>query len=228
MGHPLRTFLPGTSLHVMRRGNNRAKIFYEDADFLVLLRTLRETAAENSVLVHAFVLMSNHYHLLVTPQRERALPRMMKTLGEQYVKYFNGRYDRIGTLWTGRYKALPIVDERYGLTCLRYIEQNPVRAGMVKTAEEHSWSSYRFHAYGVGCEWITPHPVYLALGPDAKARQIAYRAICEVPLCDDELTEQRHPPRPAKVSEVSDVSDTSGSSGKTKVSDVSDTFLQVS
>jgi putative transposase len=221
MGHPPRIFVPGISLHVIRRGNNRCAIFKDDEDYLVLLRTLRAAAEENRVLVHAFVLMTNHYHVLVTPQCDVAVPAMMKNLGEEYVKYFNGKYDRIGTLWTGRYKAPLIDDDRYALTCLRYIEQNPVRAGMVDTPEGYRWSSYRFHAYGVGYEWLTPHRVYLALGPDVEARQTAYRAICSTALGDDELVNQRHPPRAIKVS---DVSDTPEAATVSVVSDVSDTF----
>jgi putative transposase len=219
MGHPIRLFVPGVSLHIIRRGNNRTTIFNEEGDYLVFLRTLQDTAAENGVLVHAFVLMTNHYHIMVTPQRERVVPLMMKTLGEEYVLYFNNKTDRIGTLWTGRYRGLAIGDEQYALSCLRYIEQNPVRAGMVKTAEAYSWSSYRYHAYGVGHDWLAPHPAYLALGETPAARRRAYRAICEVPMSDDELTVQRHPPR---CSTVSDVSDTTG---EATVSDVSDTSV---
>jgi len=193
---------------VIRRGNNRTAIAAANEDYVVLLRTIQDAAGDYGVLVHSYVVMTNHYHLLVTPQRELALQQMMKEVGEQYVRYFNGKYDRIGTLWTGRYRALPVHDDGYGLACLRYIEQNPVRAGMVKSPEEHRWSSYRFHAFGDTVDWLSPHGAYMALGSTPPARQYAYRAICGVPLTGDELAQQRRRRRMSQVSDVSDVSDT--------------------
>jgi REP-associated tyrosine transposase len=137
--------------------------------------------------------MSTHYHLLVTPRDAEALPATMKELGERYVRYFNRKYDRIGTLWSGRYKPKPVMDERYWLTCLRYIEQNPVRAGIVAAPESYRWSSYRAHALGETIAWLVDHPVYIALGQDPTQRQLAYRQICGVMLDDQELARQRHP-----------------------------------
>ena len=112
-----------------------------------------------------------HYHLMVTPPDARSLPATMKELGERYVQYFNRRHDRIGTLWNGRYRGLLIHDERYWLTCLRYIEQNPVRAGMVRTPDDFAWSSYRFHALGAESDWLVPHWLYLELGSTPEERQ---------------------------------------------------------
>ena len=206
MGHPLRIFIPDISIHVIRRGNNRCAIARDDQDFLELLRALRIASHEYGVAVHGFVIMTNHYHLIVTPPRANALTEMMKTVGEQYVRYFNPRYDRIGTLWSGRYTGIHIDTEGYWLTCLRYIEQNPWRAGMVATPDSYEWSSCRAHALGETIDWLVPHPVYLALGANPKERQAAYRAICGVALTDDELDAQRHPPRRKKVSDVSDTS----------------------
>jgi REP-associated tyrosine transposase len=223
VGHPRRVYLPDISLHVIRRGNNRCAIVRDDDDHTALLRIFKQASSEFDVSVHAFVFMTTHYHLIVTPQREYALPQMMKAVGEQYVRYYNGRYDRIGTLWAGRYKPFFLLDERYWLTCLRYVEQNPWRANMVTASELYRWSSYRVHALGEPSDWLVPHPIYLALGATPAERQRAYRAICGVKLTDDELAEQRHRRRRAivaKVSNVSDVSDTSDVSG---VSDVSDT-----
>lgn len=133
--------------------------------------------------------MTTHYHLIVTPTESSALSQMMKELGERYVKYFNRDTKRVGTLWNGRYRSLLIDDECYWLACLRYVEQNPVRAGMVATADEYRWSSYRAHAHGQWDDWLTPHPVYQALGVTAAERQCAYRSICgeNVSVADREM-----------------------------------------
>jgi len=112
---------------------------------------------------------------------------MMKQVGEEYVRYFNRKYDRIGTLWTGRYRGIDIGDEKYWLTCLRYVEQNAWRAGMVSSPDAYPWSSYRVHAFGESSDWLELHHVYLALGRTPEDRQRAYRAICGIPLADDEL-----------------------------------------
>src|SRR5262249_53323900 len=133
MGMPRqpRLFFPGLSAHVIHRGVNRLAIFDDEQDHRVFLRHLRDATAAHDVAVHAFALMKTHYHLLVTPGKAVSLPRAMKQLGLRYVRYFNSKYERIGTLWTGRYRGLPIGDDTYWLTCLRYIELNPVHAGVV-------------------------------------------------------------------------------------------------
>lgn len=221
MGHPLRVYLPGVSLHVIRRGNNRCAIVGDDDDHRALLRILKQVSIKFGVSVHGFVFMTTHYHLIVTPPREHALPQMMKAVGEQYVRYYNGRYDRIGTLWAGRYSAFFLLDETYWLTCLRYVEQNPWRANMVTVPKSYRWSSYRVHAHGESSDWLVPHPIYLALGRTPTERQTAYRAICGVKLTDDELAEQRHPWRRASVSNVSDVSEVSDTPDVSDMSDAS-------
>jgi len=209
MGHPLRVHLPGISLHVIRRGNNRCAIVGDDDDHAALLRIVKAASGEWGVAVHAFVLMTTHYHLIVTPSRENAWSRMMKAVGEQYVRYYNTRYDRIGTLWAGKPRGILLLDETRWLTCLRYVEQNPWRANMVSTPESYAWSSCRVHALGEPSDWLVPHPLYVALGATPAERQMAYRAICNVKLTEDELAEQRHPPRVIAVSEVSEVSEVS-------------------
>jgi putative transposase len=173
-----RIFTAGISVHVIQRGNNRAAIFGASNDCEHFLELLRRSARNFSVAVHAFVLMTNHYHLIVTPASDSGLPRMMKALDGGYVRYFNKREERIGTLWNGRYRGLPIEDERYWLTCLRYVEQNPVRAGMVQTPSDYHWSSYCAHAFGRWPMWLTPHAVYQSLGRDDSERQRAYRELC--------------------------------------------------
>src|SRR6185295_16130884 len=118
----------------------------------------------NGVEVHGFSLMSTHWHGLATPSTASALPAAMKRIGERYVRHFNRKYQRFGSPWAGRYRPLPVGDELYWLTCLRYIEQNPVRAGMVSMLEAYPWSSYRAHAFGEGPEWLATHHVYESLG----------------------------------------------------------------
>lgn len=189
----LRIYLPGMSVHVIRRGNNRGAIVRDDIDYRVLLNFVEHAAADRGVSVHGYVVMTNHYHLILTPHESRALPRMMKAIGERYTHYYNRKYDRIGTLWSGRYRGIVIADELYWLTCLRYIEQNPVRANMVTTPDQYPWSSYAFHAKGDCSKWLMMHDVYLALGSTPERRQVAYRAICGVQLTDTELANQRHP-----------------------------------
>ncbi|HZR25627.1 MAG TPA: transposase [Vicinamibacterales bacterium] len=194
-----RIYVPGLSVHVIRRGINRRDIFCDADDRITFLETLREAADNGRAAIHAYVLMSNHYHVLATPTDEQSLPTMMKALGEEYVRYFNRKYGRIGTLWTGRYRGLTIITERYWLNCLRYIEQNPVRAHIVKAPEDHPWSSYSTHGLGTRCEWLTEHQVYQGLGPNQRDRQAVYRSICNVPLSEEELRTVRRPPVPVIV-----------------------------
>ena len=172
-----RIFLPDVSVHVIQRGNNKRDIFSVPEDYRVFLELLRRSATRHRVAVHAYVLMTNHFHLLATPSESQALPAMMKALDGGYVRYFNRHYQRIGTIWNGRYRALPILDERYWLTCLRYIEQNPVRAGLSSVASAYRWSSARAHVIGDPDNWLTTHPVFDALGIDCDQRQAAYRQL---------------------------------------------------
>ena len=130
------------TLHVTQRGNNRTAIFREPFDYDIFLFFARLTIGRYDVQVHAYALMPNHFHLMVTPESPGALSRAMQSLGRRYVRYFNDRYERTGTLWEGRYRTAIITDERYWLTCMRYVEMNPVRAGLVASAESYKWSSY--------------------------------------------------------------------------------------
>ena len=142
-----RFVLPGQPQHVIQRGNNRQDIFRAKGDYHYYLEKLGEVADKHQCDIHAYVLMTNHVHLLVTPHQENSIGKMMQTLGRYYVQYFNDRYQRTGTLWEGRYKATLIDTEQYLLTCMRYIELNPVRAkNMAKHASEYPWSSYRCNA----------------------------------------------------------------------------------
>jgi putative transposase len=182
-----RPFVPGLSHHVIQRGNNRSAIFRVPHDYRVYLELLRDASDRCGVDIHGYVLMTNHTHLIATPSAASSLPKMMKRIGEIYVPSFNRQYERTGTLCEGRYRGSLIEDEKYWLTCLRYIELNPVRAGMVPNPELYEWSSYRAHAYGRQDPLLTPHPLFLALGRTSVDRQHAWQATCSAPIDDDTL-----------------------------------------
>jgi putative transposase len=177
-----RYFLPDQPLHVIQRGNNREPIFFCEEDYRRYRGWLAEAAAEYGCAIHAYVLMTNHVHLLVTPETAESLPRAMQSLGRRYVRYVNAAYRRTGTLWEGRYRAAPIDSEAYFLTCCRYIELNPVRARMVAHPRDYSWSSYAAHARGVSDALVAEHPLYRALGRNAAERQENYRALFRAAL----------------------------------------------
>ncbi len=177
MAHLPRFFLPGQPLHVIQRGNNRDPIFAANNDYQFYLRCLQEAAEVQSLAIHAYVLMTNHVHLLVTPETETSVSKMMQSIGRRYVQYFNHVYGRTGTLWEGRFKSTLIDSERYLLTCMRYIELNPVRAGMVNHPSDDPWSSYRANALGNADELVSPHELYLRLGRDEAERQSSYRQL---------------------------------------------------
>jgi len=181
-----RNHIPGVSLHVRQRGNNRCAIFGDDYDYEVFLVMLRAAAQRYCVQVHGYSLMTTHTHLQLTPTTEDGTARAIRQLSIRYVLYFNRRYQRVGTLWTGRYLAKPIDDSRYWLSCLRYIEQNPVRAGLVVRPEQYRWSSYRAHAYDEGGEWLAAHPILESLGADSGQRKTAYTELFATDLPLDE------------------------------------------
>jgi putative transposase len=175
-----RLVIPGLPMHVIQRGNNRCDCFRRDVDYAVYLRLLAEARASTQCHVHAYVLMTNHIHLLVTGEAEDAVSRMMKRAAESYVRYFNRAYERTGTLWEGRFRSSIVDSERYLLTCYRYIESNPVRAGMVLTANDYRWSSHAANAHGCRDDIVTAHPAFLAMGPP-DIRLQSYRRLFEAP-----------------------------------------------
>ena len=177
-----RYFLPGQPLHVIQRGNNRQAIFFDAADYRRYRDWLGAAASQYGCAIHAYVLMTNHVHLLVTPEDAESLPRLMQSLGRRYVRYMNATYRRTGTLWEGRYRAAPIDSETYFLACCRYIELNPVRAGMSAHPRDYRWSSYKAHASGAADALLTDHPLYRALGKSMAERQAAYRALFRAAL----------------------------------------------
>ncbi|NIP73520.1 MAG: transposase [Gammaproteobacteria bacterium] len=172
-----RLSIPGIPWHIIQRGNNRAACFYAEEDYHRYLRTLKEQSEAHGCQVHAYVLMTNHVHLLVTPEREDSAALMMKHLGQRYVQYVNRTYRRTGTLWEGRFRSCPAQSETYVLACYRYIELNPVRAGMVEHPGEYPWSSFGVNGQGRPDPLVTPHSQYRALGRDDRARRRAYRAL---------------------------------------------------
>lgn len=172
-----RICLPNVPQHLIQRGNNRQTCFVADEDYRFYLDWLAEYAGKTGCRIHAYVLMTNHVHLLVSAERATATGEMMKALGQRYVQYFNRTYRRSGTLWEGRFRSCPTQAEDYLLACQRYIELNPVRAGMVAHPAEYRWSSYRSNAQGEVDPLIQPHEIYAALGLDAASRQAAYREL---------------------------------------------------
>ena len=166
---------PGIPQHVIQRGNNRAACFFADDDYRYYRQCLSDGTQRYGCAIHAYVLMTNHVHLLVTSETEEGLSLMMRYLGSRYVQYVNYVYRRTGTLWEGRYKSCLIDSERYLLTCYRYIELNPVRAGLVADPADYPWSSYAAHALGKHDILVQDHPLYCALGDANATRQAAYR-----------------------------------------------------
>lgn len=165
-----RLALPNVPLHIIQRGNNRQVCFYADEDYRFYLDCLREYADKSSCHVHAYVLMTNHVHLLVSAEQAEASGALMKALGQRYVQYVNRTYRRSGTLWEGRFRSCLTQEESYLLACQRYIELNPVRAGMVEHPAEYHWSSYPSNAQGEPDSLLKPHSLYQAFGRDAACR----------------------------------------------------------
>jgi len=191
MPRQLRYFIPNIPQHVITRGVDHQAVFFQEQDYVLYLESLHEAAVTHRCLVHAYILMTNHVHLLVTPERERSLPLLMQAMGRNYVQRLNARYKRTGTLWEGRYRAGLVQCDYYLLSCQRYIELNPVRAGMVPAPGEYPYSSYSHHALGLEDPLITPHACYLDLHADRSLRQQAYRALFRDTLSESLLTRIR-------------------------------------
>lgn len=172
-----RLTLPNVPLHVIQRGNNRQTCFYADEDYSFYLEWLGEYASKNDCQIHAYALMTNHVHLLISCNASNGLAAMMKALGQRYVQYINRTYRRSGSLWEGRFRSCLTQEEAYLFACQRYIELNPVRAGMVVHPGEYRWSSYRANAQGEANLLISKHLLYLALGRDEAERLAAYREL---------------------------------------------------
>jgi len=182
MARRLRLIFPGVAVHIIQRGVNRVACFRADADYLVYLSQLRQLSAKHDCAVHAYCLMTNHVHLLLTPSTAESCTAFMRDLGRRYVPYFNRRHKRTGTLWEGRFRSCIAESARYVLACYRYIELNPVRAGMVNHPARYSWSSHAVNS-GARCDpLLSPHAEFLALALERTKRCAAYRALFETQI----------------------------------------------
>jgi putative transposase len=172
-----RLIVPEVAMHIVQRGHDRRDCFRHDTDYLVYLANLKELAGKVGCVVHAYCLMTNHIHMLVTPAASNSCSRLMRNLGQRYVQYFNRRYERSGTLWEGRFWSCLVDSGSYVTACYRYIERNPVRAAMVGEPAAYRWSSYSGNAGLVENQMLSPHPEYLALSENNQSRQEIYRAV---------------------------------------------------
>jgi putative transposase len=189
----------GFPQHVVQRGHNREDCFFAEADYAAYLHWLERAARTYRVAIHAYVLMTNHVHLLITPGLEGGVSRMMQYLGRQYVRYINKTHGRSGTLWERRFYASVVETEAYLLTLHRYIELNPVRAGIVKAPEQYKWSSAKDHLAPMGSSLIADHDVYMRLGATPSARARAYGALIGEPLEEGALSQIRSAARHGEV-----------------------------
>ena len=179
MPRPSRLILPGVAVHVIQRGNNRVPCFRHDNDHLMYLAHLRQLSQKYACAIHAYCLMTNHVHLLMTPSAAGACTGLMRDLGQRYVQYFNRRHERTGTLWEGRFRSCIVESALYVIACYRYIELNPVRAAMVDHATGYLWSSYAVNSGMRSDPLVSPHAEYAALGTNIETRHAAYRALFE-------------------------------------------------
>ena len=186
-----RLTLAGIPLHIIQRGNNRSPCFFTQKDYRYYLRHLEIQALEFGCDIHAYCLMTNHVHLLLTPRESDSASLMMKFLGQRFVQYINRSYKRSGTLWEGRFRSCLAQDAHYVLTCYRYIELNPVRANMVVHPRDYPWSSYHQNGEGKQSSLITEHPSFVGLAESERDRRAVYRALIDARLTDQQLRDIR-------------------------------------
>ena len=192
MPRRLRTLFPGIPTHVVQRGNNRRPCFFSPHDRHFYLDELAKHSSEFACALHAYVLMDNHVHLLLTPSTADGISLLMKNLGQRFVQHMNRIHKRTGALWEGRFHSSVVDTGSYLFSCYRYIEMNPVRAGMVRQPRDFMWSSYRANAEGAVSSLLTPHPDYIALGNDSQDRSRVYRTLFELSLDAGAHDELRH------------------------------------
>jgi len=186
-----RVHLPDVPIHLVQRGHNRDACFFMDEDYLAYRDWLAEALKKSGCALHAYVLMTNHVHLLLTPPSSQAVSQLVMSLGRRYVQYINKAYRRTGTLWDSRYKSSLVHADDYLLLCQRYVELNPVRAGMMDDPAQYRWSSYRANGLGQADDLLTPHALYLGLDKDAQERQSVYRALFRPELEQEALADIR-------------------------------------
>ena len=184
-----RLVISGLPVHITHRGNNRQRCFYEDCDRAFYLFHLRRLSPQTGCALHAYCLMTNHVHLLLTPAATDSCARLMRRLSQLHTQYVNRTYRRTGTLWEGRFHSSIVDSESYLLTCYCYVERNPLDAGLCQRLDEYEWSSSRTNLHGAFDAAITPHEEYLRLGNTAESRRAAYRELLAVPLTDERREE---------------------------------------
>ncbi|MCG7947192.1 MAG: transposase [Candidatus Thiodiazotropha taylori] len=182
-----RFYLPGVPVHIVQRGHSRDPVFFETQDYATYAHWVRVGSEKYNIAVHAFVLMTNHIHLLITPTQAQNISLFMQFIGRHYVPYVNHKYGQSGSIWEGRYKASLVQEETYFLTVMLYIELNPVRAGMVDLPGDYRWSSFCHNAGDRQIRFITPHPIYHALGSSNQERTIAYQKLFERHIIKDDI-----------------------------------------
>jgi putative transposase len=187
MPRQLRFVVPGVPMHIMQRGVNKGRCFGDDADRLMFLGLLEQHAMKSGCDIHAYVLMTNHIHVLATPASENAPALMMKRVLEVYSSHYNRKYDRCGALWGGRYKSSLVDTSTYLLRCYRYIDLNPVRGGLASAPHLYRWSSFAHNGFAQPAAWIVPHPVYSAMGRTREACAEAYRKFVDEGVSSEEL-----------------------------------------
>lgn len=181
----------GVAQHIVQRGNNRLPCFFSEGDYIRYLDELRELALKFDCSLHAYVLMTNHVHLLMTPAHEGSIGCVMQGLGRRFVRYFNDRWCRTGTLWEGRYKSCAVDSDAHLLACYRYVEFNPVRAAMVAHPAQYRWSSYAANAMGLADPLVTPHATYVSLGTSVARRCEAYAGLIAELIGDESVARIR-------------------------------------
>ena len=186
-----RFVVPGVPMHIVQRGHSRDPVFFDEPDYQAYSGWLKEGAERYRCSIHAYVLMTNHVHILATPSDMEGVMRMMQYVGRRYVPYINQTYGSSGSLWEGRYKASMVDEEAYLLTCMRYIELNPVRANMVRSPEHYRWSSYRHNGQDKVDPLIQPHKIYTALAKTNSERRAAYRSLFKAHIDENELDDIR-------------------------------------
>lgn len=182
-----RFFLSNVPVHIVHRGHSRSPVFFEDSDYTCYLYWLSKSSEKYKVSIHAFVLMTNHVHILATPTKGTDVSLFMQFIGRRYVPYINNKYGTSGSIWEGRYKASLVQEESYFLLVMRYIELNPVRANMVESPSHYRWSSFSHNAGVKTIKMIRLHQIYLALASDDVARAIVYRALFKTVLSDEAM-----------------------------------------
>lgn len=182
-----RIVLAGYPLHIMVKGHNAQDIFFSDDERRAYLEWLRDAAREYELAIHAFVLMPSHIHILATPKTPLSASRVMQSVSRRYAQMFNHNHQRTGTVWEGRFKSSLIEPEAYLLLCQKYIEQNPVRSGLVQTPEKWHWSSYRHHVGAETMPWIADHSLYWGLGNTPFERQLSWQKLMSEPLNNNDV-----------------------------------------